>query len=111
VSIRNVILVVQSALLGLASAISGKVRARAAAAFKLYKRQRSPRCSTIFLFNPFPTTPSLCSRGLIMCRLPLPTQTYLAYPFVGLAVADDPGGRAGLKPESSIYHSGFDTPK
>jgi len=32
-------------------------------------------------------------------------------PFVGLAVADDLSGTAGLKSESSIYHSGFDAPK
>jgi hypothetical protein len=32
-------------------------------------------------------------------------------PFVGLAVADDPGGHAELKLESSIYHSSFDAPE
>jgi hypothetical protein len=31
--------------------------------------------------------------------------------FVGLPVADDPGGTAGLKLEFSIYHSGFDAPE
>jgi hypothetical protein len=42
---------------------------------------------------------------------PLPTLTHPAYPLVGLAVADGPDGTAGLKPESSIYHSGFDAPE
>jgi hypothetical protein len=38
----------------------------------------------------------------------LPRSTQHA-PFVGLAIADDPGSIARLKPESSIYHSGFDS--
>ena len=65
-----------------------------------------PRCSTIFLFNPFlipPRGPSISS-----CALdPYLYRPTPSHPFIGLAVAEN-DGTAGLKPESSISLSRFD---
>jgi hypothetical protein len=78
-----------------------------AAAFNVYK-SRAPLLLNHLPLQSFPNTPSL-DPSISSCALdpylyrPTPSHT-----FVGLAAAEN-DGTAGLKPESSISLSGFDT--
>jgi hypothetical protein len=84
------------------------VRARASRRFQTSIRVAlSPHCSAVFLQS-FPNTPSLGRSSLIHALSTPPAWTHPESSFVGLATAENHGGTAGLKPESSISHSGVD---
>jgi len=79
------------------------------AAFNIYKNRAFPTALPSF-FNPFPTLRRSVARPHHALSTP-PAWTHPESCFIGLAAAENHGGTAGVKPKSSIYHSGFDVPK